>query len=108
MALETYQKNLELGRLYEIKKLGGVFGSECGLYPRIWVNSGSIDIYGSDSATQPTATSLMTLDSSNTNINGYNSLSQGFNRYIAITQNEGTTTEIVSSGLEVIDLGAIT
>ena len=106
MALEDYQTTLEASRLYEIKKLAPPNGNGERLNPSIWVNDTS-SIYGSNSATQPAALANMTLEEANTDQLGhlvFGSAVSTIPRYIAIT---GSATEIVASGIEVEDLGAI-
>jgi len=109
MALKEYQQTLTLGRLYEVK-LAPIRDSREQIAPSIWVNSGSIDIYASQSGTQPSALADMTLNDNDTAIEGVASFDLQGNtipRYIAVTQNAGTSTEIVITGVSINDLGAI-
>lgn len=106
MALEEYQTALVTGRLYEVKKLAPPNGVGERLNASIWVNDTS-SVYGSSSASQPADLASMTLQDENTDKTGHLVLAAGVStipRYISIT---GSATEIVASGLEVNDLGAI-
>lgn len=105
MALKAYQEQLQLGELYEISVRGGVKGSEQ-INANIWVNSGTVDIYASNSATAPTTVTDMTLDEVDTGVGGTLTILTA-PRYIAIVQNGGTSTEINASGLNITSLGAI-
>lgn len=71
----------------------------------IWIDSGSIDIYSSNSKTQPTQLSDMTLNTEDTNVTGIMALDI-IPRWIYIDQNTGTSTEIVSTGIDVESKGA--
>lgn len=104
MALQRFEKALEVGKLYKVQASATTASDE--FAPSIWVNNGSVDIYVSDSATKPTALSEMTLASSDTNISGKNII-QCLSTYIALDQNTGTSTEIVIGGVDIQDLGAI-
>lgn len=109
MALKEYQKTLTLDRLYEVK-LAPIRYSREQIAPSIWVNTGSVDVYASQSATVPAALANMTLNEEDTAIDGIASLDLQGNtipRYIAVTQNTGTSTEIIATGLSILDLGAI-
>ena len=107
MALEEYQVSIDLDNLYEVKKKGGVSGSEQ-LNPSIFINVGDVDIYGYNGATEPTSYATMgALQASNTAVGGTIAFDV-IPKYIAVKQNTGTTTEIVLSGVEIVaDLGAI-
>lgn len=105
MALRTYETAVQLGRLYEIKKRGGLHGAET-ITPYVSVNTGSVDIHAVTSATQPTALSEMPLADVDTGVSATREVMTAV-RYISFKQNTGTTTEIVLSGIEVEDLGAI-
>ena len=105
MALKEYQTTLVAGKLYELKKLGGVGGTEL-LKPTIWIKDGAIDLRESNSATQPATVANMTLSSANTNITGLKELNY-VTRYITLVVNVTSPTEIVVTGMEVNDLGAI-
>jgi hypothetical protein len=96
--------SLELNKLY--KATGETQAEYQGnLMPNIWINSGSINLYGSKSATQPTALADMTLNTEDTNLQGFVSLSAVAD-YIYLEQNSGTSTEIILTGVQVKDLGA--
>jgi len=105
MALENYQTELTLGHLYEVKGKVAFSGSEQ-LSPSIYINSGTLDVYSSNSATQPTAKTEMALNLGDTGISGLNRF-QVIPKYIYIEQNAGTSTEIIVSGISVTDRGAI-
>lgn len=105
MVLREYQTTAELGTLYRTRKLGGVSGTEQ-LQPNIYVDSGTVDIRGSNSTTQPATLAAMALNTENTNISGILTFA-AIPSYIAITQNTGTSTEIILSGVSLEDLGAI-
>jgi len=100
------KQQLQIGRLYELSIPNPFLN--LGVYkPYIYINSGSIDIYGSDSNTQPLSLLNMASVASSTDIAGFSD----FNiipRYIAISQNIGSSTEIFISGISCKDLGAIT
>lgn len=104
MALQRFEKTLELDKLYRVSASATTANDE--FSPSIWINSGSVDIYVSDSATKPTALSEMTLSTSDTNISGKNII-QCLSTYLALVQNTGTSTEIVIGGVDIQDLGAI-
>lgn len=109
MALKDYQKTLTLGRLYEVK-LAPIRDSREQIAPSIWVNTGSVDIYASNSATVPAAFANMTLNDADTAVEGVASFDLQGNtipRYISVKQNTGTSTEIIISGVSINDLGAI-
>lgn len=72
----------------------------------IWINSGTVNIYVSNSATQPTALSSMTLSTDDTGVSGIGALDV-IPRWIAIVQASGTSTEIVLTGVDVESKGAI-
>jgi len=103
--MENYKEVLQLDKLYEVAKRGGSSASEQ-LEPSFWVNAGSVDVYVSNSATQPTTRSQMTLDTDDVNIAGIRQFGV-IPTYIFVTQNTDVTTEVVVAGLEVEDLGAI-
>ena len=106
MTLKQYQTTLQLGTLYEVSKKGGVSGSEQ-LSTNLWINAGTVDVYSHNGATQPASLSQMTLNDSDTAVGGSASLTT-IPRFIAIVQNTGTTTEMVTSGVHVnADHGAI-
>lgn len=104
MTLQRFEKTLSLNKLYRVSASATTASDE--FNPSIWINSGSIDIYCSDSATQPTALSQMTLNASDTAIIGKNII-ECLGTYMALKQNTGTSTEIIISGIEAQNLGAI-
>ena len=105
MALEEYQQVLAMGRLYAIKVSSPISGIER-LGKFIWVNSGTVDIKASASATQPTVSTDMTLNTEDTGVAGAH-VFQTLTNYIWIAQSTGTTTEIIISGVQAEDLGVI-
>lgn len=105
MTLKTYQESLTLGNLYKVNAKGAISGSEQ-LSASLFINSGSVDVYGSNSATAPTVKTQMTLNTNDVNLSGLNRM-QIVPTYIYIEQNAGTSTEIISSGIVIDDLGAI-
>lgn len=106
MALLDGQKTLALNTLYEIQTLIGISNIESQLQANLSVNSGSIDVYGTNSATQPTTLAEMTVEDVDTNISGVTAFSV-LPRYIAFVQNTGSTTELIATGLRITNRGAI-
>lgn len=106
MTLLTGQNTLTLSTLYEARSAvtGEIMESQ--LEPNIFINSGSVDIYGSNSATQPANLAAMVLTTGNTNVAGVEAFGV-IPRWIAVVQNTGTTTELVASGVRVTGRGAI-
>jgi len=104
MALKAYQTVLTLGKLYKVNKKGAPSGAGEQIVPNLYVNSGSVDVYVHNGATQPAARANMVLE--DTGLTGVEAF-EIIPTYISIIQNAGTTTELVVSGLEVEDLGVI-
>lgn len=105
MALLPGQVKLELDTLYEVEQM--TVNNFAGGGAKIWINSGSVDIKGSDSTTQPANLAAMTLNSVNTGVAAHAPF-EPIPRYIAIVQNDTTSTEINISGIRIVsDLGAI-
>lgn len=105
MSLKNYQSQLTLGNLYQVIGKSVFSGSEQ-LSPSIYIDSGSIDVYTYNGATQPASKAAMTLNNNDTNVSGLNKM-QLVPTYIYVEQNAGTSAEIIVSGLNVTDLGAI-
>lgn len=105
MALKTYQEEVNLSELYEVSLRGGVSGSEQ-INPNIWIDSGSVDVYSSNSATQPASLLDMTLNSDDEGAEGLVALST-IPRFLAFVQNAGTSSEVILSGVQVESQGAI-
>lgn len=103
MALKDYQETVQLGRLYEV--LYRPRGTEQ-IQPNLSVDTGTVDVHGVNSGTQPTSMADLTLNTENQNVGGIVPFAV-VPRYILVTQNTGTTTELVISGLDIIDHGAI-
>lgn len=98
------KKIIELNHLYKLN-LPNVLA--CLSYkPYIYVNAGTVDVYGSGCLTQPTSLSEMTLEDENTAVDGFD-IFECIPEYICVKQNTGETTEIVVAGLKVIDLGEL-
>lgn len=74
--------------------------------PYIYINKGTVNVYGSGCLTQPTHLSDMTLEQENTAVDGFDTF-DCIPEFICVTQNAGTTTEIVVAGLKVTDLGEL-
>lgn len=105
MALKSYQTAMTLSRLYDASK-AQISGDSDQMVPNLYINSGTVDVYGSNSATKPANLAAMTLDTENTGVSGVNAFSI-IPRWIAVKQNGGATTELVATGLELEDQGAI-
>lgn len=101
-----YKEILATGRLYEVEKRGGVDGTSEQLAPSFWVNSGSVDVYVSNSETTPSSLADMTLDADATAVCGLRQFAV-IPTYLALVQNSGLSDDCVVSGLDVVDLGAI-
>lgn len=106
MPLENNQRAMQVGKLYKLDSLGEAY-IDMDLNASIWINAGEADLYCSDSATQPTALSQMTLNDGDTGLKGKTKLG-ALPTYIAIVQNgDIAPTEIVITGIEVNNLGDI-
>ena len=106
MPLETNQEQIQLSTLYKVDAMSKN-DIQRDLNASIWIDSGSVDIYGSDSATQPASLAEMTLNANDTAVEGKRSF-DSLTNYITVVQNTGTSTEVVISGVSVTDdLGAI-
>lgn len=104
--VQTNQRTIEVGKLYRVVSLGDAY-IEQNINYSIWVNTGAVDVYGSDSGTQPTALADMTLASEDTAVAG-KKLITALPAYLALAQNGATApTEIVLTGVEITDLGGI-
>lgn len=105
MALQPNQTAIELNKLYKVifKGENQVDGE---INPNIFINTGSVNIYAYNGTTQPEFLNDMVLATNSTNISGI-TLFNVLPTYIALTQNNGTSTEIVLTGITVIDLGTI-
>jgi len=102
MALEGYQTSIVAGKLYEVAALRR-YQTVAQLTPNIWINGGTASVYGSNSATVPTALSDMSLPNSNVDLEDMH-VFEVVPRYIAVT---GTATELVITGLDVREIGSI-
>lgn len=104
MTLKPFQTAIALNKLYRVSLDYNSASDQ--IKPSLFVNSGNVNVYGYNGATKPTQLSGMVLPTINQNINTLFTFNM-IPSYIAITQNSGTTTELVLSGLEIQDLGAI-
>lgn len=106
MVYKVVKTTLELGKLYKVYALRGTGGSQQ-IHPSLWFSNGSVDVYGSNSMTQPTSKDepYMTLDEDNIAVSG-EAYFPKVPTYIYLDQNSGNTTEIVATDLVVEDLGA--
>ena len=99
-------QKIELDHLYGVT-LPLSYNSQQGAFkPHIFINSGTVDVYGSGGLTQPNSLSDLVLEGDSTAIEGFG-IFDLIPTYIVIKQNTGTSTEIVVSGLELKDLGEI-
>jgi hypothetical protein len=106
MALKNYQQAISLDTLYECRLKGGVSGSEQ-LKPNLYTDAGTVDVYGSNSATQPTALADMVLNTENTAVAAGITSFSIIPRWIAIVQNTDTTNELMLTGVEATEMGSI-
>lgn len=103
---ENYQTELQASRLYRVQKKAPPNGVGELMQPSIWLSDQG-SLYRSNSLTEPNALSDMTLTTADTDVTGNIDFGYGSGSvpiYMAIT---GTITEIVATGLDVIDLGSI-
>ncbi len=102
----TKRSTLALGTLYECSiDFVGIQGDNT--YDRqkvLFVDSGSVDIYVSNSETQPITLSKMIL--SDSNIDGLKQLGP-IPKWLALVQNKGTSTEITIEGVNIESKGSI-
>lgn len=104
--IQTNQRIIEVGKLYKVSSLGNAY-IEQNINVSIWVNTGAVDIYGSDSDTQPAALSSMTLAAEDTAVSGKRII-KALPAYLSLTQNGATApTEIVLTGVNVVEIGDI-
>jgi hypothetical protein len=110
---ENYEliKTLSLATLYECEEdVQGVEGEiaydRYGDSRSIWVNSGTVNIYSSNSAVQPYMLTQMTLNTEDTNVGGLLKVSL-VPKYIYVTQNTGTSSEIRIKGIKITSKGAL-
>jgi len=107
MALEKYERSLSLSTLYRIGKTNTLLGfiGPQGL-PNLSIEDGTVDVYGSNSATQPATLADMRVSVDTTGVYGVVPFGV-VPKWIAIVQNSGTTNEVVSYGIDVQNFGAI-
>ena len=106
MAVERRKQTLLLNHLYKVIEDPSRPGVNYMQQPFLFINSGTVDVYGSNSETVPVSFATMTLNDENTAVKGV----IGFSiipTYIAIKQNVGDTTELTVRGTNFIDMGAI-
>lgn len=100
MALKFYQRSIELNTIYEVVILNNS-GKQEQNEINIEAKGGTIDILGYNGATENPVEADMTLQSSNTGVEGIEPFDV-VPRYILVKQNTGTTTEITLSGIEIV------
>jgi len=105
MSYNTTQVNLSLDKLYKISAVNQDIISK-NISHSIWVNSGSIDLYGADLNVPPVSLSEMTFNPEDAGLNGKTKLEASTN-YILLKQNTGTSTVITLTGFNVEDLGEL-
>lgn len=103
--LETHQNILEINKLYKIEALSKS-DIQRNLSASVWIKSGAVSVYGSDSATQPIGLADMTLDALDIGITGKVRF-ENLPNYIAIVSAGGAVGEIVSSGIAAVVLSDI-
>lgn len=100
------KQQIQLNHLYLVT-LPSTFNSQQGTFkPYMFINVGTVDVYGCDKLTQPTALNDLILEDENTAIDGFATFNLVPN-YMLIKQNSGTTTELIVSGLKLKDLGEL-
>jgi hypothetical protein len=100
MALNVnFQQAISLNKLYKVNKKPVLSGESEQLVTNLYVNSGNVDVYGYNGATEPSSLSDMVLNHENTEVYGTIPFF-AIPSYIAIVQNEGTTTELILTGFE--------
>ena len=95
---------LELDKLYKIN-VSNTQVKNVQYTPNLEFLGGRIDVYISQ--IKPTTIADMQLDDDNSSLQGVNIFNDFVPSYIAFKQHSGTTTRIISTGINVIDLGAI-
>ena len=105
MTLLNYQTEIQIGRLYKL--LATNVPGNPQLRPNIAVDSGSVDVYSSNSATQPASLSDLSIaGDDDEDVSGIQEI-YIIPRYMVIVQNQGTSTEVILSQCQAEDLGAI-
>ena len=108
--LKVNETSINLDTLYEV--VGRVNTYNDTLYQKthgLWINIGSVDMWASSSATEPTAMSNvggMTLSSDDTELEA-DVIIEKIPRYFALKQNTGVTTEIILAGIIVEEVKAV-
>ena len=98
--VDSNSESVSLDTLYECGGNNFVTGQSIYIYP----SNSTVDIYVSNSSTQPAAKANMILTSSDTNIGGLQRLDI-IPKWIFIEQNTGTTSEIIINGVELTSKG---
>lgn len=104
MSLDSYKRQITIGNLYKVKRLGGTSGSEQ-LTPNISAKTGTFDIYSYNGLSQPTDLSDLRVLEGDSNIDG--GTFERIPSYIVILESQATLSEVITSGIEVEDLGSI-
>src|SRR5690606_17233111 len=100
MALRDYQTTLALATLYEVRAYGG----SDQVAPNIWVKDGLVDVYVSNSGTQPpSAPTGMQIIENGEDLVGIASFGV-LPRWLYVAQASSTITEIIVSGSQVTDV----
>jgi len=104
MALNAiFQTAISLNKLYKVNRKAVNPGEAEQLRTSLYINSGKVNVYGYNGASEPSSLSDMTLNSENEGVFGTVPFST-IPTYIAVEQNDGTTTELVVSGLDVNEI----
>ena len=109
MTLTGNQTALTLSHLYSISEQGTATANNPfrQIQPNLFVNSGTVSVYGYNGATKPTALSGMVLNSTPTVVAGILPFDI-LPTYIAVVQVSGTSTEVVITDAGIVtDLGVI-
>lgn len=105
MSINT--ETLVLGTLYEVVEYNSTDNKP--IADNISIKGGTVDLYSSNSQTQPTSLAEMNIDEYDTDIEGTVKIKIA-PKYLALVQNTGTSTEITLTGvksLRVINRGLI-
>lgn len=102
MALRSYQTEIDLATLYEVKKLGGVSGLGDQIAPSIEVIGGTVDIYVSQTEPVSPPTGMAVIENGTAMVG--TALFNVIPSYLYIAQSTGTTTSIVLTGIEAVEV----
>ena len=103
---DIYQNVISLNKLYRVTRKPVTTGESEQMVPNLFIDEGSVDVYGYNGAVQPSALANMVLPNSCKNVSATAEFCI-IPSYIAIVQNTGTSTELVLSGLSVEEIGDI-